>query len=59
MSDGDNGETFALLAVDEDDNVHGIVDRKNEKPMKIRQNGNNGKAFAEEGELVALTYSIV
>ncbi|KAL3778624.1 hypothetical protein ACHAWO_007429 [Cyclotella atomus] len=48
VSDGDNGETFALLAVDEDDNVHGIVDRKNEKPMKIRQNGNNGKAFAEE-----------
>lgn len=48
VSDHGNGETFALLAVDEEDNVHGIVDRKNEKPMKIRQRGNGGKAVAEE-----------
>lgn len=49
VSDHGNGDTFALLAVDEEDNVHGIVDRKNEKPMKIHQNGNGGKAVAEEG----------
>ena len=48
-----NAETFALLAVDADDNVHGIVDPKGSKPMKIKQEKGKKATAEEESNLVA------
>ncbi|KAL7505443.1 hypothetical protein ACHAXN_002932 [Cyclotella atomus] len=50
-------ETFALLAVDPDDNVHGIVDAKGEKPMKIEQDKGKKATATEETNLVRADWS--
>ena len=48
----EGAEAFALLAVDSQDNVHGVVDTKNGKPYKIKQEKGK-KATAEEDETIS------
>lgn len=50
-------DTFALLAVDPEDNVYGIVDVKGEKPMKIKQDKGKKATATEETNLVAPDWS--
>ena len=54
-STSEGAEVFALLAVDSQDNVHGIVDTKNGKPYKVKQN-KGMKATAEEDETIEETH---
>lgn len=46
-----NSDTFVLLAIDGEDNVHGIVDPKEGKPLKIKQEKGK-KVKAEEGKYI-------
>eukprot|EP00956_Cyclotella_meneghiniana_P041811 scaffold240446_cov30-Cyclotella_meneghiniana.AAC.1 len=54
-STSEGADVFALLAVDSQDNVHGIVDTKNGKPYKVKQNKGK-KATAEEDETIEETH---